>query len=343
MDSVPIDSRKYHYLLKEAFVTTTNVLRRAAHWHRPLLMFAGLMVVTGVVSVGGLLFDDRILVGSPIWLKPFKFSVSLSLYAVTWAWMLSLQRRPRRWVHRTATATAVLGSVEMVVIVGQVIRGKISHFNAATPFDATLFAVMGASIVAFWVLNLLQAIVLMRERLAEKPTAWAIKLGTVVSLAGMAVAFLMPQPTQDQLAAMRNGAPVSAIGAHSVGVPDGGPGMPITGWSLTGGDLRIPHFVGIHALQALPLLAMGLLAAASRWPRLRDEAVRVRLVLIGAGAYAGLLALTAWQALRGQPLLSPDSWTLGALGLIVIGAAAGVGIALSRQPRATEREVELAV
>jgi hypothetical protein len=70
--------------------------------------------------------------------------------------------------------------------------------------------------------------------------------------------------------------------------------MPITDWSLPGGDLRIPHFVGIHALQVLPLLAMRVLAAARRWPRLRDEGVRIRLVLIAAGH------MRAWGARPGQ-------------------------------------------
>jgi hypothetical protein len=304
------------------------------------MMLAGLMAITALVSAGGLLLDDRILVGAPIWLKPFKFSVSIGLYAVTWAWMLSLQDRPRRWVHWTATAVALFAALEMVIIVGQVVRGRMSHFNAATPLDATLFAIMGVSIATLWLLNLAQAVVLMRDRLAERPTAWAIRLGVVVSLAGMAVAFLMTGPTPDQLDALSHNVPVSAVGAHSVGVPDGGPGLPIIGWSTVGGDLRVPHFVGIHALQALPLLAVGLLAAARRWAVLRDETVRVRLVVVASAAYAGLLMLTTWQALRGQPLFAPDGWTVAALGLIVVGAVVGVVVALARQPRVITRKME---
>jgi hypothetical protein len=317
---------------------TPGELLRARPAHRPLMMFAGLMVVTGLVSAGGLLLDDRMLLGAPIWLKPFKFSVSLCVYAITWAWMLSLSQRPRRWIHRTGTAVALLLTLEMVIIIGQAVRGRMSHFNAASPFDAALFAVMGASIAAVWVLNLIQAVVLMRERLADRAMDWAIRLGTAISLAGMAVAFLMTPPTAEQRAAMSAGKAVTATGAHSVGVPDGGPGLPITGWSTVGGDLRVPHFIGLHALQALPLLAVVLVVAARRLPRLHDDGVRLRLIAISSAAYVGLVALTTWQALRGQPLTGPDSWTLGALALIVAGSGIATAIALGRARPAPTRE-----
>lgn len=276
------------------------------------------MVATALVSVAGLVFDDRTMAGEPIWLKPFKFSVSLLVYALTWAWLLSLQRRPRRVMWWAGTASAVLLGVEMVIIVGQVVRGRASHFNAETAFDTALFTVMGIAITAVWVLGMVQGLILLRERIPDRPLALAIRFGVVLGSVGIGLAFLMTGPTPDQLAALDHGLSPDRIGAHSVGVPDGGPGMPITGWSTTGGDLRIPHFVGIHALQALPLLAF-LLARTGM-----STDVRARLVIVGGVAYAGLAGLVTWQALRGQPLLSPDLWTTAALGVLVAAAVGGV-------------------
>jgi hypothetical protein len=313
----------------------TTLLRRVGDWHRPLMYLAGLMAVTGVVSVVGLIVDDRTLAGAPVWLKPLKFAISIGVYTVTWAWMMSLQQRPRRWMRRAGTTVAVLLIVEMTVIVGQAVRAEPSHFNNTSLPELILFQLMGASIATVWVLNIAQGVVLLRERLAERPVAWAIRLGALIALCGMAVAFFMVFPTSDQADAFANGTTPTAIGAHSVGTVDGGPGLPIVGWSTTGGDLRAPHFVGIHAMQFLPLLAMALGAAARRWPRLRTESVRTRLVAAAAVGYGGLFLVTTWQAFRGQSVIAPDSWTLGAFGLVTTTTTIVVLSALSAPNLAT--------
>ncbi|GAA4672630.1 hypothetical protein GCM10023347_28300 [Streptomyces chumphonensis] len=295
--------------------------RAAMAWHRPLMAFALSMALLAPVAAAGTVLDDRVLAGAAIWLKPLKFSLSFAVYALTLAWMLSLLTRHRRAGWWAGTVVAVAGAVEMVLITTQVVRGRGSHFNIATPLDARLFALMGLTIVLLWTGTLVVALLLFRTRTLDAATAWAVRLGAVVSLLGLAVGGLMLLPTPEQRAADPRGV-AEAIGAHSVGVPDGGPAMPFTGWSTTGGDLRIPHFVGMHALQALPLLLVLLLALAPRAARLRDARVRLRLVLVGAGVHTAVLALLTWQALRGQPLTSPDGPTLGAAAAL---AALGVG------------------
>ncbi|MFI6963999.1 hypothetical protein [Streptomyces sp. NPDC050255] len=291
-------------------------------WHRPLVLFAAAMAVLTVVSGVGLLVDDRVLAGSAIWFKPFKFAVSFVVYALALAWMLTLLTRGRRTGWWAGTVVALTGLVEMAIIVGQVVRGKRSHFNNATPFDASLFAAMGATVVILWAGTLVIAILLLRARIADRASAWAIRSGVFLALVGAGFGFLMTQPSKEQRAA-GNLDTADVIGAHAVGVPDGGPSMPLTGWSTTGGDLRIPHFVGMHALQLLPLFLLALVALAPRLARLRDPRVRLRLVRVASGAYAAVTALVAWQALRGQALIHPDGATLTATALVLAATAAG--------------------
>ncbi|ALG13682.1 hypothetical protein [Kibdelosporangium phytohabitans] len=292
-------------------------------WNRPLLVLAGLALAQLVLSIGGLVVDDRVLIGDPIWLKPFKFAVSIAVYATTLAWMVSLLRKGKRVVAVMVWVTVAAMVLEMIALVLQTIRGVPSHFNASPGFDGFVFSMMGNAIAALWVANVVIAVMLVRQRVLDAPMRWAIRIGLVLALIGMAVAFLMPAPTPEQLELLRNDIEPGMIGAHSVGVPDGGPGMPITGWSTVGGDLRIPHFIGIHAMQVLPLLALFLRR------RFGAEQVRTRLVLIGGLFYTGLLALLLWQALRGQSLIAPDGLTLGALAVLVIGSA-GAGAAAIR-------------
>jgi hypothetical protein len=129
------------------------------------------------------------------------------------------------------------------------------------------------------------------------------------------------------------------VGAHAVGVADGGAGLPLVGWSTTGGDLRIGHFVGLHALQGLPLLALLLIVLAPRVPALRRVGVRARLIGVAGAAWTGLTVLLVWQALRGQSIIAPDALTLAAAAALVL-ATLGAAVAVlragtRREPTAT--------
>ena len=299
------------------------------------MLCAGLMLTLAVVSVAGMAVDDRTVLGVSTWLKPFKFAVSFVVYTVTVAWMISLLTRARRLAWWAGAVVAVFGALEVALIATQSARGRRSHFNNTTPLDERIWTAMGVTIGVFYVATLVIAILLLIQRLGDAPTTWALRLGLVISMVGMALGFLMLTPTAQQLADGSG----DIIGAHAVGVPDGGPGLPVTGWSTEGGDLRIPHFVGLHALQALPLLAFALAALSNRFPRLGDVRVRLHLVLVAAAGYAGLIALVTWQALRAQPLLAPDAATLVAAGLLVAVTAVAATRALRVGSRDAHRTV----
>lgn len=145
------------------------------------------------------------------------------------------------------------------------------------------------------------------------------------TLAGMAIAFLMTGPTQAQLADFQG-----IAGAHAVGVADGGAGLPFLGWSSEGGDLRVPHFVGMHALQLLPLGLLGLELAGRRIRVLGDPRVRLELVAVAALAMVALLALLTLQALAGQPVVPPAGPFLAAGVALVVATLDATTVVLVR-------------
>jgi len=292
------------------------VLTTARHGHAGLYWLAAAMGVLATATVFAALFDDRELLGTPIWLKPLKFALSFGLYALALAWMIDLLDRGRRTARALGWVLVVGSAIEVGVIVAQVVRGRRSHFNEETPLDASLFSLMGATVAVIWVVTAVVAVLLLRQRVADPGMRWGIRLGLVVGLVGMGLGMLMVDG-----------------GAHAVGVADGGPGVPFVGWSTVGGDLRVGHFVGIHALQVLPLLAAAL--AATRL----DAAARRGLVVVAGLGYLGLVALATWQALRGQPVLAPDALTLAVLGALVL--AVGLAATTVLRHRTTPHRPEV--
>ncbi|GAA2214038.1 hypothetical protein GCM10009850_095020 [Nonomuraea monospora] len=305
--------------------------RRVTRWHRPLLLMVASMLVLLAVSVAGLVFDDRVLQGAPVWLKPLKFAVSLAVYGTTLAWMLSLPHRGRRWTSAMATVFAAAAFVDVGIVAVQAARGTFSHFNdSPEPFEETIQRVFGMGVMSMMLANLVLAILLTVQRVGpDRAASRAIHTGLGLAITGMVLGFLIPFQGEPHTGLTTDGAPVPLTSGHSVGVPDGGPGLPITQWSTTGGDLRVPHFVALHGLQVMLLLALLLAWLAARHPILRDERVRARLVGVAATGYAGLVALVTWQALRGQPLTGPDLLTLGAAALLAGCTAVACGAVLS--------------
>ncbi len=295
----------------------------------PLTAVGVLMLVAAAVSVVGVLVDPRIITGAPAWLKPFKFAVSTAIYSLTLAWIfgwLSDWPRVRRVVGWT---TAIVFVLEVAIIDAQAWRGTTSHFNVSTPLDATLFFVMGGAIVLQTLVSVAVAVALWRQRFDDRMLGWALRLGMTLTIVGALTGPLMTRPTATQIVDARAGGHMTISGAHSVGGADGGPGIPVTGWSREHGDLRVAHFVGLHAIQALALIALGL----RRWRR--PEAVRVKALLAAAASYASLFVLLLWQALRGQSLTAPDAAALLAIVLWATLTVLVLGLIAVRSRRAS--------
>ncbi|HEU6450700.1 MAG TPA: hypothetical protein VFT57_04715 [Gemmatimonadaceae bacterium] len=297
-------------------------------WHSspPLTAVGTLMLFAAIASLVGIFVDSRVITGVPAWLKPFKFAISTSIYSFTLAWVfgwLSDWPRLRRVVGWT---TAIVFVLEVSIIDTQAWRGTTSHFNASTTLDRTLFIIMGSAIMIQTIVSVAVAVALWRQHFADRSLGWALRLGMALTIIGALTGGLMTRPTSRQLEAARAGAPMTTIGAHTVGAPDGGPGIPVTAWSSEHGDVRVPHFVGLHALQALALFAIAL-----RWWR-RPESVRVTAVLAATASYTALFAILLWEALRGRSITSTDPTTLAALAIWAVGTVLALGWSAFRSP-----------
>ncbi len=229
--------------------------------------------------------DDRVLDGENVWQKPLKFQLSLGLHAATVLFLTAHlpdelgQTRIVRWVN------AVLGAVviyEVIFIALQAARGVRSHFNSETAFDAIGGTIMAAGAGVLTLAPALVGLVLIWHLVRRGSDRLPWHLGAALGLI---------------LSGWLGGQTGGAIGANQgpfVGAALG-PYLPLTGWSLTGGDLRIAHFVGLHAMQALPL---GAFVASVILPR----RLAVAAVVTGSVVWA---TVTLWLLSLAQAGLPP--------------------------------------
>jgi hypothetical protein len=249
--------------------------------HRDPLLFwiGGAMMLTFIVVTLISISDTRLILGLNPWIKPMKFLTSITIFLWSVAWFMP-ETRPNerlRNVVRWTIGSAMV--IEIACIIMQAARGTTSHFNNDTPFDAVVFAIMGVTIAISTVAMALFLAIVRRDTPPQRAGyIWGIRLGVLIFVLASA-----------------EGGIIVANNAHTVGAADGGPGLPFVNWSTTAGDLRIAHFFGMHALQALPLL--GFMLDKSRAPA-RNLVFAVSIIWFAV--MSALLAL----AIQGKPLLA---------------------------------------
>ncbi len=184
--------------------------------------------------------------------------------------------------RRLAWIVAISLLFEMIAIGAQAARGVRSHFNLSSPGNAAIFGLMGLAIANTIAAAFMAWRFWKTEAALRRPYLWGIRLGLSIFVLASLEGFVMAGRL-----------------AHSVGVTDGGAGLPFVNWSRKGGDLRAAHFLGMHALQILPLCGYAISSSPlSRQPR------PAAAWSVGLGvAYAIAVCLLFVQALMGRPLL----------------------------------------
>ncbi|MDJ1431170.1 hypothetical protein [Halostagnicola sp. A-GB9-2] len=218
-----------------------------------------------LIFLVGLGVDYRTVGGEPVWLKPAKFAASIGLFTGTLAWLTPHLSVPGRFLRLVSWSVAIGLCIEIVAISGQALRGTESHFNSATAFDAVVYQTMGLVIVGVTLLIAWLFVRAARNGFDVHPAfALGITLGGGLFVVG---AF--------------EGGVMGALNTNTVG---SGYTLPVVGWTLVG-DFRVTHFVGLHALQVLPLVGY-LSTVAQQQGRIDNPR---RLVWAVGYVYAGLL------------------------------------------------------
>lgn len=240
--------------------------------------FALLCLAGAIITFALQLTDERLIEGVSVWLKPTKFFLSVGVFAGTAAWFfghIRPQRRKSAMMKITVAVLLVSGAFEIFWITWQGAHGLKSHFNFDTEIYALMYALMGVGAVL-----LVSTTLPLAWEIGRRPAEGLDKAYQLAVVLGLTLTFFLGGFL---------GGYISESGGSPVG--EYASNMPLFRWNTVGGDLRVAHFLGMHAEQVLPLLAW-LFVTQKRW---------VWLIFV---VYGGL-TLTLWATARaGMPLFS---------------------------------------
>lgn len=212
--------------------------------------------------------------GANAWHKPIKFALSTAILSWSMSWYTGLLPWGRE-IEIFNWIIVITLAFEVIYIGWQASRGQASHYNLTTPSYAFLYTLMALAASAA---TIAVGYVGWKFFITPFPSlpayyVWGIRLGMILFVIFSFEGFAMGSRL-----------------THTVGGADGSSGLPFLNWSRSLGDLRVAHFVGMHALQILPLLAYYVL---------KD----VKLTLAAAGVYFLLACYVLIQAWQAKPLI----------------------------------------
>ena len=239
-----------------------------------LLYYFGLAALIGAIITAILTQTTTMQInGVNAFNKPMKFFISSFFFAWTLGFY-SLYLQNQHAVKTFSWVTTIGLGYELVAITFQASRGKLSHYNRETLFDTSILWLMIIAIILVTLATLYIGILFFIQQKFDinDIVIWSIRLSIILTVIFAFEGFAMGQLSQ-----------------HTVGAPDGTEGMPIVNWSKKHGDLRISHFLGLHAIQLVPLSSYFL-------------AKNTFHVFIIALLYLLLTTYTLIKALNGKPL-----------------------------------------
>jgi hypothetical protein len=211
-----------------------NELRK----RNPILYYFGwIYFAGGIVSIIMTQASDIVVLGINAWIKPMKFFFSIWIFCWTMGWFLRWLNSKRR-VQIYTWVVVIVMIIEQLIITWQAANGRLSHFNITTPFYQSLFVIMGVAIATLTAWTAVIGYYFFKQKQFDipMPYVWGIRLGIILFV----------------IFSFEGGIMASQL-SHTIGAPDGGPGLPVVNWSKQYGDLRVAHFIGIHSLQVIPL------------------------------------------------------------------------------------------